>query len=136
MIPIKPCKSLLLCAFAIFSLGIFAVFLTGLPLGVKLILMLLLSIYSFYEILKLLQYMPYSLHALSVPTNNAVSWQLQLKNGQSAEAKLLHSTRITSKIIILHFRLLHRRICVYQIIFPAMLGCKNYHDLLVYLKTN
>ncbi len=117
-------------------LAVYAIILTGLSIWIKTLLLLLLCVYTCFEVLKLQQYWPKSLIALSLPSSSQHFWQTLYKNGEQHRAVLLASTRVTAKMIILHFRIPSRKMRVYQIILPSMIGKAHFHDLLVYLKTH
>lgn len=107
---------------------------TSFSFSLEVIFILCLFGIMIYEILKLLQKWPYALIALSIPSQ-AYPWQIKLRNGKIFDAKLLNSTRLTHTVIILHFRVLHSKMRIYQIVLPKMIGKENFHDLLVHLKT-
>lgn len=136
MLSLKPAKSLLFLAIGSCLLGISAIFLTGLSLPIKALLCLSLIIFAVYESCKLLQKTTYSLIQFTIPDANQRPWMLTLKNGKTLEAKILPSTRVTHKIIILHFRALHEKRRINQIVLPSTIGSQSFHDLLVHLKTH
>ena len=79
---------------------------------------------------------PQKLRGFTLPSPRGQDWKIHLKNGPEIEAILLPSTRITAKIIILHFRAANSKMRRNQIVLPSMVGSENFHDLLLFLKTH
>ena len=134
MLTLKPNKILVFLPIIGCALGWIAIMQTSFSFSLEVIFILCLFGIMIYEILKLLQKWPYALIALSIPSQ-AYPWQIKLRNGKIFDAKLLNSTRLTHTVIILHFRVLHSKMRIYQIVLPKMIGKENFHDLLVHLKT-
>jgi len=137
MIEIRSTPYLLLLPGVCVLLGLWAIFLTGLSLFIQISLVVVLIIFAIFQSLSLMQVMPKSLIAFALPEPKHTVWQLQLKkNLKRYEARLLGSSRITTRIILLHFETKNPKMRIYQIILPSMIGNDHFHDLLVYLKTH
>ncbi len=90
--------------------------------------------YASLGLLRLL--IPKKLIALDFPVSSAHVWKIKTMNLQEYEATMLPSSRITAKLLILHFQVLGSRMHRYQIILPRMVGKTHFQDLLIYLKTH
>lgn len=135
MLALQPSRLLLTLIPILLTLGIVGLFLTGLPFIIKIILSFGLVLFAIFEAFQIMQKWPHSLVAFCIPNHAQNPWVIQFKNGLEFDAKLQNSTRISHKMIFLHFRVHHRKMRVYQIVLPNMIGAENFHDLLVYLKT-
>ncbi len=132
MIPIKPSPKLLFLPAIVLILGLVALQLTGLTGFIRSLLALFLLIFIIFQTLGLMQLHSRTLCAFALPQEGL--WKLKTKKGRFYKARLLASTRITSNILILHFKVEDSTLKFYQIILPQMIGQENFQQLLIDLK--